>query len=135
MTMRERRRREGMNEGAKAIALLQEKWPRAFPKKFSDIKPLASSVKAAVIAEMGWDKDYAHGVLMTWKLRLSYCDAVLRSDTRIDIDGNATAEIVDEKSKAEAKEQREITLKAMRRRAAKRKERETENKKAAEATA
>lgn len=134
MTVRARRR-QGKIESRKAIALLQEKWPRAFPKKFADVKPLASSVKATVMAEMGWDKDYAHGVLMTWKLRLSYCDAVVRGDTRIDINGNVTAEIVDEKSKAEARAQREIIIKAMRRRAAKRKERDAENKNAAEATA
>src|SRR3954454_4258711 len=133
MTVRERRR-QGKIESAKAIALLQEKWPLAFPKKFSDVKPLASSVKATVIAEMDWDKNYVHGVLMTWKLRLSYCDAVLRGDTRIDINGNPTTETVDETSKAGAREQRETILKAMHRRAAKRKEREAENKSAAEVT-
>jgi sRNA-binding protein len=132
MTVRERRR-QGMIESAKAIALLQEKWPRAFPKKFSNVKPLASSVKTTIIAEMGWDKDYTHGVLKAWRVRLSYCEAVLRSDKRIDINGNPTTEIISETSKTEARERREIILETMRRRAAKRKEREAENKNTAEA--
>jgi sRNA-binding protein len=49
---------------------------------------------------------------------MAYCDAVLRDTTRIDIDGNATDEAVDDTSRALAEQKRKQTLEARRRRAA-----------------
>jgi sRNA-binding protein len=118
MITRKTKNLQGLKESAKAIALLQEKWPDAFPKKYGAVKPLARSVKQAIVAGTGWNKDYAHGVLVAWKSRMAYCDAVLRDATRIDIDGNATDEAVDDTSRALAEQKRKQTLEARRRRAA-----------------
>src|SRR4051794_39751012 len=108
---------QGLKESAKAIALLQEKWPRAFPKKYGAVKPLARSVKEAIVAGTGWNKNYTHGVLIAWKSRTAYCDAILRDAVRIDIDGNATDEVVNDESRAQAEQQRKRMLEASRRRA------------------
>jgi sRNA-binding protein len=109
---------QGLKESAKAIALLQEKWPRAFPKKYGAVKPLARSVREAIVAGTGWNKDYTYGVLAAWKSRIAYCDAVLRDSIRIDINGNATDEVVDGTSRTMAEQKREQVLEARRRREA-----------------
>src|SRR3954471_6383295 len=118
MTERKAQRLRGLKESAKAIALLQEKWPRAFPKKYGAVKPLARSVKEAIVADTGWHKDYTYGVLAAWKSRLAYCDAVLRDAARIDIDGNATDEVVDDTGRAMAEQKRKQVLEVRHRRAA-----------------
>ena len=118
MTTRKAQSLQGLKESGQAIALLQEKWPRAFPKKYSIVKPLARSVKEAIVAGTGWNKDYTYGVLAAWKARMAYCDAVLRETVRIDIDGNATDEVVDDTSRAQAAQQRQQVLEARRRREA-----------------
>src|SRR4051794_13067937 len=109
---------QGLKESAKAITLLQERWPRAFPKKHGAVKPLARSVREAIVAGTGWNKDYTYGVLAAWKSRIAYCDAVLRDSVRIDIDGNATDEVVDDTSRAMAEQKRKQVLEARRRREA-----------------
>jgi sRNA-binding protein len=118
MTTRKPQRLQGLKESAKAIAILQEKWPRAFSKKYGAVKPLARSVTEAIVAGTGWNKDYTYGVLSAWKCRIAYCDAVLRDAIRIDIDGNATNEVVDDTSRAQATQKRQQVLEARRRRAA-----------------
>jgi sRNA-binding protein len=110
-------RLQGLKESAKVIALLQEKWPRAFPQKYAAVRPLARSVKESIIAGTGWGGGYTHGVLAAWKSRLAYCDAVLRDSIRIDINGKATDEIVDDASRAMAAEKRQQVLEGRRRRA------------------
>jgi sRNA-binding protein len=117
MTIRKAQSLQGLKESAKAIALLQEKWPRAFPKKYGAVKPLARSVKEAIIAGTGWNKNYTYGVLAAWKSRMAYCDATLRDTVRIDIDGNATDEVVDDESRTQAEQQRQQIIEARRRRA------------------
>ena len=116
-TYREQRL-QGLKESAKAIALLQEKWPRAFPKKYAAVRPLARSVKGAIVAGTGWHGGYAHGVLAAWKSRLAYCDAVLRDVIRIDIDGNVTDEVVNDISRAMAEQKRKQVIESRRRREA-----------------
>src|SRR3954449_512328 len=111
-------RLQGLKESAKAIALLQEKWPRAFPKKYAAVRPLARSVKESIIAGTGWGGSYTHGVLAAWKSRMAYCDAVLRDSIRIDINGKATDEVVDDTSRAMAEQKRTQILESRRRRAA-----------------
>jgi sRNA-binding protein len=90
----------------------------AFPKKYGAVKPLARSVKEAVVAGMDWDPYYTSGVLAAWKSRLAYCDAILRDTIRVDIDGNATDEVVDDTSRAMAAEKRKQVLEGRRRREA-----------------
>src|SRR3954470_21809209 len=70
MKTRKAQRLQGLKESAQAIALLQEKWPRAFPKKYAAVRPLARSVKESIIAGTGWGGGYTHGVLAAWKSRL-----------------------------------------------------------------
>jgi sRNA-binding protein len=118
MKTRKAQRLQGLKESAQAIALLQEKWPRAFSKKYGAVKPLARSVKEAVVAGMDWDPYYTSGVLAPWKSRLAYCDAVLRDAIRVDIDGNATDEVVDDTSRAMAEQKRKQVLEARHRREA-----------------
>ena len=117
MTIRKAQSLQGLKESAKAIALLQEKWPRAFPKKYGAVKPLARSVKEAIIAGTGWNKNYTYGVLSAWKSRMAYCDAILRDTVRIDIDGKATDEVVNDESRTQAEQQRQQIIEARRRRA------------------
>ena len=117
MTIRKAQSLQGLKESAKAIALLQEKWPRAFPKKYGAVKPLARSVKEAIVAGTGWNKNYTYGVLAAWKSRMAYCDATLRDTIRIDIDGNATDEVVNDESRMQAEQQRQQIIEARRRRA------------------
>jgi sRNA-binding protein len=116
MTPRKAQRLQGLKESRKAIAILQEKWPRAFPKKYSAVKPLARSVTEAIVAGIGWNRDYTYGVLGVWKSRLAYCDAILRDAIRIDIDGNATDEVVDDTSRAMAEQKRKQVLETRHRR-------------------
>src|SRR3954453_8431935 len=111
-------RLQGLKESAKAIALLQEKLPRAFPKKYAAVRPLARSVKESIIAGTGWSGSYTHGVLAAWKSRLAYCDAVLRDSIRVDINGKTTDELVDDISRAMAAEKRQQVLEGRRRREA-----------------
>src|SRR4051812_4076739 len=118
MKTRKAQRLQGLKESAQAIALLQEKWPCAFPKKYGAVKPLARSVKEAVVAGMDWDLYYTSGVLAAWKSRLAYCDAILRDTIRVDIHGNATNEVVDDTSRAMAAEKRKQVLEGRRRREA-----------------
>jgi len=92
----------GMQDAREAIPLLQEKWPRAFPSKSHLVKPLASSVYGAISKAMGWNHYYTRGVLLVWKRRSSYCRAILQRGARVDLDGNSTAELVDDTSVTQA---------------------------------
>src|SRR3954462_7503363 len=103
-------RLQGLKESAKAIALLQEKWPRAFPKKYAAVRPLARSVKESIIAGTGWGGTYTHGVLAACKAPWAYCDARLRDSIRVDINGKATDELVADTSRAMAAEKRKQVL-------------------------
>ena len=63
------------------------------------IRPLAIGASREIAAAMGWSLPYALGVLTHWKMAPDYCQAVLRHNQRIALDGSP-AETVD----AEAKE-------------------------------
>jgi sRNA-binding protein len=92
-------RRRGIEEAGQQLAVLQEKWPLAFPVRRQDVRPLAMGTAGQVAATMGWSLPYTLGVLGSWKMAGVYCTAVLSHDQRITLDG-APAEMVD----AEAKE-------------------------------
>jgi sRNA-binding protein len=96
---------KGWRDARRVIPLLQEKWPLAFPTKSHLVKPLASSVPRVISETMGWDISYTRGVLSVWKRRNAYCDAILRGGPRIDIDGKATPEPVDESSRQQAQQE------------------------------
>ena len=86
-----------------AIALLQQRWPAAFPEKPQQVQPLAAGLVPLIAAELDWSYPYTRAVLRTWKLRPAYCRAVLDHPVRFDLDGNPTDEPVSEDARAQAK--------------------------------
>ena len=83
MKARKARSFQGLKESAQAIALLQEKWPRAFPKKYSAVRPLARSVMEAIVAGTGWNKDYTMACLalgnLDWLIVMRCCETLSAS--------------------------------------------------------
>jgi sRNA-binding protein len=92
-------RNRGTKEARQQLAVLREKWPLAFPAKDRDARPLAVGAAREIAAAMGWSLPYTLGVLVRWKMAPVYCEAVLRHDQRVALDGSP-AEMID----AEAKE-------------------------------
>ena len=64
-------------EARTAIALLQQRWPAAFPEGPQQVRPLITGLTSLIAAALGWSHPYARAVLRTWKLRPAYCHAVL----------------------------------------------------------
>lgn len=95
--------KRGLQEGAQQIELLRANWPQAFPIKSHEVRPLASNAKQTIIEAFGWGPPYASAVLMVWKLRTAYCQATLCHPTRINLDGSASDEAVDDQARASAK--------------------------------
>jgi sRNA-binding protein len=91
-------RDRGTKEYRQQFAVLQEKWPLAFPVKDQDVRPLAIGATGEIAATMGWSLPYTLGVLGRWKMAPVYCQAVLCHDQRIDLDGSP-AETVDAEAK------------------------------------
>jgi sRNA-binding protein len=91
-------RDRGTKESAQQFAGLREKWPRAFPPKHQDIRPLAVGATGEIAAVMGWSLPYTLGVLHLWKMAPVYCRAVVRHDQRVALDGTP-AETVDAEAK------------------------------------
>jgi sRNA-binding protein len=87
-------RDRGIKESHRQLAVLRDKWPLAFPLNVQDIRPLAIGSTRDIAAAMSWSLPYTLGVLLTWKMAPVYCEAVLRHDQRIDLDG-ALAEPVE----------------------------------------
>jgi sRNA-binding protein len=96
-------RDRGSTEFPQQLAVLRERWPRAFPTKHEDVRPLAMGIARQVAAAMGWSLPYTLGVLTRWKMA-RYCQAVLSHDQRIGLDGSP-AELVDAEAKALATKQ------------------------------
>jgi len=93
--------RRGAKDARQAFELLRARWPKAFPAKSHEVRPLASAVPAIVEA-LGWSPQYAKGVLSVWKGREAYCRAVLAYPQRIDLNGSPTGDI-DDQARALAK--------------------------------
>jgi sRNA-binding protein len=91
-------RERGIKEAPQQLAVLRQKWPLAFPVKQRDVRPLAIGTTREIAAAMGWSHPYTLGVLHRWKMESVYCQAVLRHDQRITLDG-APAEAVDTEAK------------------------------------
>jgi len=93
-------KRRGYQEAGQKIELLRAKWPKAFPVKGHEVRPITNSAQQAIIEAFGWSADYARAVLAVWKLRPAYCNAILRYPTRINLDGSPSAEKIDDTSRA-----------------------------------
>jgi len=91
-------RARGKKEARQQLATIRERWPLAFPAKNQDVRPLSIGVAREIAAAMGWQLPYTLGVLGSWKMASAYCQAVLRHDYRIALDG-APAEMVDAKAR------------------------------------
>ena len=97
----------GFKEGFQHVELLRVRWPKAFPLKSHEIRPLAAGARQALVEEFGWSPSYAQGVLAAWKMRHAYCRAILLYPLRINLDGSAGDEEVDDPSRALAQKQLE----------------------------
>src|SRR3954468_3106588 len=86
-----------------AIALLQQRWPAAFPETPQQVRPLITGLVPIIAAELGWSHPFARAVLRTWKLRPAYCHAVLAHPVRFDLEGNPTDQPIDEDTRSQAK--------------------------------
>jgi len=96
-------KKRGYEEGGQKIELLRAKWPKAFPAKSHEVRPLTNAAQQMIVEEFGWSPDYARAVLTVWKLRPAYCQAILRYPTRINLDGSPSGEEIDDRSRATAK--------------------------------
>ncbi len=93
--------KRGASESRQQIELLRARWPKAFPAKGHEVRPLANA--ASAIAEaLGWSHAYAKGVLSPWVLREAYCRAVLAHAMRINLDGSESELTVDDDARAMA---------------------------------
>src|SRR3954469_7952117 len=90
-------------EARTAIALLQQRWPAAFPEAPQQIRPLITGLTPLVAAALDWSHAYSRAVLRTWKLRPAYCHAVLAHPVRFDLDGNPTDQPINEDARTQAK--------------------------------
>jgi sRNA-binding protein len=97
--------KRGFKEASGQFALLRTKRPLAFPDKPHLVRPLASGRATELASEYGWSHGYARAVLMVWKLRDTYCRAILSYAQRINLDGTASGEEVDDEARQQAKEQ------------------------------
>lgn len=97
-------RLRGVMDARAQIEVLKVKWPAVFndPK---NIRPLAGSVLPQIIAALGWSHAYGRGVFQVWKTRNAYCRAVLCYSVRINLDGSASEETVDDEAREMAKAQ------------------------------
>ena len=95
--------RRAYREARVAIALLQQRWPAAFPETPQQIRPLITGLTPLIAAALDWSHPYTRAVLRTWKLRPAYCHAVLAHPIRVDLDGNPTDQPVDEDARTRAK--------------------------------
>jgi len=66
-------RNRGLKESREQIQVLQDKWPAAFPKQASLVRPRANGVAKTIAETFGWSVPYTRAVLMVWKSRAAYC--------------------------------------------------------------
>ena len=93
--------KRGASESRQQIELLRARWPKAFPAKGHEVRPLANAAPAIAEA-LGCSNAYARGVLSPWVLREAYCRAVLAHAMRINLDGSETELTVDDEARAMA---------------------------------
>ena len=90
--------KRGAQDSWQAFDLLRARWPKAFPAKPSEVRPLVN-VTAELQEAFGWSPGYAKGVLGVWKAREAYCRAVLAYPNRVGLDGLLTEAIVDDQAR------------------------------------
>src|SRR3954463_11223804 len=95
--------RRAYREARTAIALLQQRWPAAFPEAPQQVRPLIAGLTPLIAAALDWSHPYTRAVLRTWKLRPAYCRAVLVHPVRFDLNGNPTEQPVGEDARTMAK--------------------------------
>src|SRR3954451_4140693 len=95
--------RRAYRESRTAIALLQQRWPAAFPEAPQQVRPLISGITPLIATALDWSHPYTRAVLRTWKLRPAYCRAVLEYPVRFDLNGNPTEPPVGEDDRTMAK--------------------------------
>jgi sRNA-binding protein len=100
-------KKRGYEEGSQKIELLRARWPKAFPAKSHEVRPLAIGAPQALVDEFGWSNFYARAVLTVWKMRPAYCQAILRYPTRMNLDGSPSGEDIDDAARAMAQKQLE----------------------------
>ena len=93
--------KRGASESRQQIELLRARWPKAFPAKGHEVRPLANAAPAIAEA-LGWSNAYARGVLSPWVLREAYCRAVLAHAMRINLDGSESELTVEDDARAMA---------------------------------
>jgi sRNA-binding protein len=103
-SIRKIERNRGLKESREQIKVLQDKWPAAFPKQASLVRPLANGAPQTIAEAFGWSVAYTRAVVRVWKSRATYCAAVLAHAKRINLDGSASDEEVDDKARTLAKE-------------------------------
>src|SRR4051794_41819814 len=86
--------RRAYREARIAIALLQQRWPAAFPEGPQQVRPLITGLTPLIAAALDWSPPYTRAVLLTGKLRPAYCRAVLDHPVRFDLDANPTEQPV-----------------------------------------
>jgi sRNA-binding protein len=112
----------GLKESAVAIEVLRSLWPNAFPQKGHLVRPLVTGLAGQIAERTGWSRHYTVGVLLGWKLRRAYCDAVLRYDHRFTLDGEEVIEaVVEDAAREQAQKQLAKIMAARRRKAGQRK--------------
>jgi sRNA-binding protein len=99
--------RRGFKEGSKQFGLLHARWPKAFPAKSQEIRPLTNGVQQALVEAFSWNPYYARGVLAAWKMRPVYSRAILRYSICINLDGSTSDEDVGDIPRAMAKQRLE----------------------------
>src|SRR5215213_3257643 len=100
--------RRAYRESHTAIALLQQRWPAAFPEAPQQVRPLIAGLTPLIAAALDWSHPYTRAVLRTWKLRPAYCRAVLDHPVRFDLNGNPTEQPVGEDARTMAKTRLDI---------------------------
>jgi sRNA-binding protein len=88
----------GKKESRRQVVTLRAKWPVAFPVEDQSVRPLSLGAAGEISKAMDWQLPYTRGVLSIWKMTPAYCEAVLRHDQRIALDGSP-AEAVDANSR------------------------------------
>ncbi len=97
-------RRRGLRDAPEQLKLLQEKWPKAFPAKPHEVRPLVSGIARIIAETFGWSPPYARAVLERWKQRNAYCRAILAYPKRFTLDGEESEEEVDEMARSNARQ-------------------------------
>jgi sRNA-binding protein len=104
-TNKKAEQKRGFQQAVKQFAVLRTKWPKAFPAHSLEVRPLASGTVIVLTDTFGWSHHYARAVLATWKLREAYCRALLDHAQRINLDGSASDEHVDDAVRKVARQQ------------------------------